>query len=473
MILDRTEAAYWLALSFALERERRRDRNGLVLTAHRRLGLGLLDLVRLDTRSLPALLEPYRGTLERLHAAEASVSGLAFLVDELAERGVEVVPVTSPMYPAHMVRALKPDTVPTVLSVVGDVRLLERPGVCVSGSRKAGATGNAFAVGCGLALAEAGITVITGLATGPDREALSGALRAEGRAVGVAAEGILLCRAVRDPAVAEGRLAVISEFHPKQRWQAGLAMARNRTLAGLSRALIVADCVQEGGTTNQVKVHTQVGMPVYVRRGPGEGAYVPSLAAWPGVSSLEWTSGPVVLPDGTSAAVSRVTPESAPDRPSPSAIAGPDRGDGDDLVARRREELEALDRLIAARKTELAALDAALRAHPVGRAAETAGPEPDTSLLLMVRESESTQYDSEVEQESSSELRILTVLGGVPDGLTAADLAKETGLQEAKARKVAKELVRAKQVEEVKVGRSTRFVIPRTLALFAGDRETP
>ena len=314
MLLSRIEAAYWLTLTFRLEGERRRERNGLVLTASRRLGLGLLDLVQMDIAALPEALVRFRPTLERLQSADGEVSGMAFLVDELAERGVDLLPITHPAYPPHLGRTLKPDAAPTLLSACGDVRLLAEPGVCVSGSRKAGPTGVAFARACGGALAAAGITVVTGLAAGPDREALSGSLDHGGRAIGVAPEGILMSRATRDPVVREGRLCVISEFHPKQKWQAGLAMARNRTLAGMSRALFVADCVSEGGTTNQVEVHRAAGLPVFVRRGEGEGTFVAKLVAQQGVVALPWNAGAVDL----SGVFSGPAPAStAPTHPAP------------------------------------------------------------------------------------------------------------------------------------------------------------
>jgi hypothetical protein len=447
MTMERMEAAYWLALTFALERERRRDRNGLVLTAHRKLGLEILDLVQIDLVSLPEVLEPYRATLERLQAADSSVSGLAFLVDELVDRGIELVPITSPKYPAHVARTLKPEAAPTLLSVAGDVRLLEHAGACVSGSRKSGGDGMAFAFACGAALARAGVTVVTGLAAGPDREALAGAMDAGGRAIGVAPEGILATRAARDAAVGTGRLTVVSEFHPKQRWQAGLAMARNRTLAGLSRMLIVADCVEEGGTTNQVKVHTQIGMPVFVRRGPGEGAFVESLVGWKGVSALPWTRGAVTLPPDLSLE-------------SRGEAADIDRS----LLASRRRELEELNHLIALRKAELANLEEALRNRPVHRGSTL----PEAEL---VREPEPQPYAA-VAPVVDADALILGALHGAPEGLTASELAAATGLSETKARKLSNALVDTHRVEVTKVGRSTRYRAPRTLPLFAAPRES-
>lgn len=78
---------------------------------------------------------------------------------------------------------------------------------------------------------------------------------------------VLAVTATAPPAVEEGRLAIVSEFAPDDRWTAGRAMARNRTIAGFSSALVIADCVASGGTTDQLDVpHRAAGLKVYVRR---------------------------------------------------------------------------------------------------------------------------------------------------------------------------------------------------------------
>ncbi len=481
--VDRTEAAYWLTLTFKLEGERRRDRNGLVLTANRRLGLGLLDLVQLNPASLPEPLHRFRPTLERLQAAEAYVSGMAFLVDELAERGVDLIPITHGSYPAHLARTLKPDSAPTLLSVIGNVRLLERAGACISGSRKAGPEGLAFARASGSSFARAGITVVTGLAAGPDREGLAGCLREGGRAIGVAPEGILVCRATHDPAVRDGHLTIISEFHPKQQWQAGLAMARNRTLAGLSRALMVADCVAEGGTTNQVKVHRASGLPVFVRRGSGEGAFVATLASEPGVTQLPWDGGVVTLPtsvlsggslqEGTTTAPSDVNLEAA--KPEINLDARDlDRGETglvERIIGERKRELAALDRAIAERRAELAELDTVVQARRADCAEWANAPAaPSTeglNLMMMVREPMGPSYGArEPTTRPESQGTVLNVLRGAAGPMAVGELASATSLSEIKVRATLKALSDTKEVEKVKKGRTTCYTVPRVLRLF-------
>lgn len=462
-LLSRMEAAYWLTLAFRLEGERRRERNGLVLTASRRCGLGLLDLVQLDVSALPEPLARFRPTLERLQASDGEVSGMAFLVDELAERGVELLPITHPAYPPHLARTLKPEAAPTLLSAAGDVRLLTQPGVCVSGSRKAGPTGVAFARACGEALAAAGITVVTGLAAGPDREAQAGSLDRGGRAIGVAPEGILMSRATREPVVREGRLCVISEFHPKQKWQAGLAMARNRTLAGMSRALFVADCVSEGGTTNQVEVHRAAGLPVFVRRGEGEGAFVATLAGQHGVTAFPWEGGQVSLE--AVLAPGCLVGSTAPPAPS---VAGLEQGSAQvlrGLIAKRTQELTEIELRAARFRAEIAALEERMRTAVAEESTSRLAEPPP--LLVLVREPEAPLYSAlEPNPEESIGDRLVSLVRSAQSPLQAKDIAAALEISETKARKTARAQVNAGRIGSVKEGRTEKYAAAKALALF-------
>jgi predicted Rossmann fold nucleotide-binding protein DprA/Smf involved in DNA uptake len=285
-----------LTLAFRLERESRRAINGLVLTADRRAQLGLLDLVRMNPEARPRDIEKYAPTLDRLLEADGKVSAQAFVIDRMLSLGCRLIPITDRMYPPHLAHRLGPDRAPTVLTAVGSEVLWKSAGVAISGSRKSGRSGLAFARAAGRAVAEAGEVVVCGLAAGVDREALEGALEAGGRVLGIAAEGLFLSRWLRRPEIEEGRLAIVSEFAPDDRWTAGRAMARNRTIAGFSSALIIADCVASGGTTDQLEVHRAAGLKVYVRRGPGQGALVDELCRRPGVTGWFWSGGPATWP---------------------------------------------------------------------------------------------------------------------------------------------------------------------------------
>lgn len=293
---QRREWAYWLTLAFRLNGEPRRAINGLALTADRKANLGLLDLVRMAPETRPRDIEKYAPTLDRLLEAEGKVTAQAFVIDRLLSLGCRLVPITDRTYPPHLAHRIGPDRAPTVLTAAGRDDVWKTAGIAISGSRKAGPDGLAFARAVGRAVAEAGEVVVCGLAAGVDREALEGALEAGGRVLGIAPEGLFHSRWLRRREIEEGRLAIVSEFAPDDRWTVGRAMVRNRTIAGFSSALVIADCVASGGTTDQLEVHRSAGLKVYVRRGSGEGALVDELCRRPGVTPLFWSTGRVTWP---------------------------------------------------------------------------------------------------------------------------------------------------------------------------------
>ena len=150
------------AAAFRLDREPRRSINGLVLSADRKAHVGLLDLVRMNPDQRPAEIARFSGTLDRLIEAEGKVSAQAFVVDQLLSLGCRLVSITDPAYPPHLAHRVGPDRAPTVLSAVGSAELWATPGVAISGSRKSGTTGLAFAREAGRAVARAGGVVVCG-----------------------------------------------------------------------------------------------------------------------------------------------------------------------------------------------------------------------------------------------------------------------------------------------------------------------
>ena len=56
----------------------------------------------------------------------------------------------------------------------------------------------------------------------------------------------------------------MSEFPPEVGWQAHNAMQRNRTICGLSRALLIVESAMSGGTFASGNAALELGCPLYV-----------------------------------------------------------------------------------------------------------------------------------------------------------------------------------------------------------------
>lgn len=133
---------------------------------------------------------------------------------------------------------------------MGNFGLLDIPGAGFCGSRKASPAGIAVAEDCALQIAESGYPVISGYASGVDMAAHKAALAAGGTTVIVLPEGIDHFRIKKE--VTEcwdwNRILVISQFAPEMRWTVFRAMGRNQVIIALSRAMIVIEAGEKGGT---------------------------------------------------------------------------------------------------------------------------------------------------------------------------------------------------------------------------------
>jgi predicted Rossmann fold nucleotide-binding protein DprA/Smf involved in DNA uptake len=131
--------------------------------------------------------------------------------------------------------------------------------VAIVGSRSAPPEFLRYARKAGTYFGRRGLVVVTGGARGVDLEALQGALESGGRAIVVLPMGLECAEAIRfgrrfESYLTAGKLLVLSEQPPRERWQARAAMARNRLVVGLADAVLVIH-------TGLKHVHREVGKP--------------------------------------------------------------------------------------------------------------------------------------------------------------------------------------------------------------------
>ena len=167
---------------------------------------------------------------------------------DLAARGFRFVARSHYGFPALLRSIHDP---PAGLFVRGDagLELLAQPSVAIVGARACSAYGAAVATDLARALAAAGVLVVSGLARGVDAAAHRGAL-ALGRTVAV-----LGCGIDRDYPRAHAQLAVdvarsgliVSEYPPGVEPAPWRFPARNRIVAGLTRATVVVEARERSG----------------------------------------------------------------------------------------------------------------------------------------------------------------------------------------------------------------------------------
>lgn len=273
-------ALYWLLIAFG-EGLNKKERLAILWKAKETVG-SLEEFVDQGFPGLPGELR------EKVSDVFESAPTFSFLLREVLEQGIRVVPLADPAYPERLKRSLKADA-PLVLFVLGEVGLLNAErALAIIGSRKASEPGLEVARRAGAYFGREGYVVVSGMAKGVDREAVEGALEAGGRAVGVLPFGMLssrdilpLLRRFQEDLIG-GRLALVSEFHPQRSWKAWLAMARNRVVVGLSDAVFVVESglkessgrdgkTHKSGTWDAVEKARKLGKRVFVADLPVEG----------------------------------------------------------------------------------------------------------------------------------------------------------------------------------------------------------
>ena len=194
-------------------------------------------------------------------AAEAELSAAA-------AKGLTPLPYFHAAYPS-LLREL-PDP-PAILYVIGDARLLAGPCVAMVGARQCSRYGFGAAYDFAVGLSAAGITVVSGLAYGIDRQAHLGGLAGPGRSVAVLGTGLDLVYPDANLDVwrelAAGG-AIISEFAPGTPPRAANFPVRNRIIAGLSLGVMVVEAADRSGSLITARLALEQGREVFALPGP-------------------------------------------------------------------------------------------------------------------------------------------------------------------------------------------------------------
>jgi len=175
-----------------------------------------------------------------------------------------------PLYPP-LLRGI--DAPPPLLYVRGSLRA-DVPRVAVVGSREASQEGLSFAQKLGEGLACAGVEIVSGGARGVDAAAHAGALWGQGTTVAVLGCGIDVVYPRENAAlfdrITRGGGAIVSEFPPGAPSARGNFPRRNRTLSGLSSAVVVVRAASGSGALITATFAAEQGRPVFALPGDPE-----------------------------------------------------------------------------------------------------------------------------------------------------------------------------------------------------------
>ncbi len=220
---------------------------------------------------VPALAKDTGIAVGRLTALLKRGVKLGFAVEGWNQSGIWVICRSDPEYPARYKNHLK-DKAPPILFGAGERSLLQGGGLAIVGSRNVDAEGEGFARDVAEWCARGDMPVVSGGARGVDQIAMASALETGGVAIGVLADTLLRKSVSREAryALSDGRLLLISPYHPDAGFNVGNAMGRNKLIYALADyGLVVSADHKKGGTWEgaQEELRRKPGRPVFVRLG--------------------------------------------------------------------------------------------------------------------------------------------------------------------------------------------------------------
>jgi DNA processing protein len=177
--------------------------------------------------------------------------------------GARIVPWGSSEYPVQLTTIHDP---PLVIFVIGAAPPDQTRAVAVVGARACSGLGRDIARDIGRALALAGVVIVSGAARGIDVAAHEGALAAGGRTLAVMGSGIGSVYPAGSRRLVE-RIArtgsIVSEYPPGTPPTSWTFPARNRIIAGLSRATVVVEGARGSGSLITAEHAMEFGRDVY------------------------------------------------------------------------------------------------------------------------------------------------------------------------------------------------------------------
>ena len=159
---------------------------------------------------------------------------------------------------------------PNKLYYRGNVSLLNTRCIAIAGSRRASASGMRAAELIGRRIAEAGITVVSGLAEGIDTAAHRGALLAGGNTIAVLANGLDRTYPASNRELQrdiERKGLLISEYPDGLMAKKYFFPKRNRIISGLSDITVIAEAALRSGSLITAEAAIEQGREVYAVAG--------------------------------------------------------------------------------------------------------------------------------------------------------------------------------------------------------------
>ena len=192
--------------------------------------------------------------------------------EKIIKKNIKIITLDSKYYPRQLINNLDA-AAPPLLFCGGKLDLLNALNVSIVGSRDVSKGGIDFTKKISKELALSGFNIVSGYAKGVDTLAHLAALENDGTTIFVLSYGLYDFKKKKDFSDVKwtDNILALSEFSPESKWLASNAMIRNKTIVGLSNAVLVVQAGPEkdekgnmSGTFNSGKIALKYNIPLFV-----------------------------------------------------------------------------------------------------------------------------------------------------------------------------------------------------------------
>ena len=231
----------------------------------------LLDNVD-DIENLIDNVDNYKAVLQNVLKADdiselklkADLRPIDTIIANYDKLNVYILTYFSDKYPSILKEI---DTPPIIIYCKGNLKLLDSPMLAVVGTRRATRYGKDITTEIVGDIAKSGVTIVSGLADGIDTVAHTTTLDVGGKTIAVLASGFnyiypSVNKTLADRILSNGGL-LLTEYRVNEKPQSYNFPVRNRIIAGLSKAVIVAEATEKSGSMHTKNYALDYGREVF------------------------------------------------------------------------------------------------------------------------------------------------------------------------------------------------------------------
>jgi len=201
-------------------------------------------------------------------AAKYAIMAAEEIAAACEKNGLGILPYGDARFPERLWRIKNP---PALFFYRGNVQYFQRlndsPAIAVVGTRSMTDFGHKLTVEIAGELAAAGVTIVSGMASGIDTAAHEGALKSDGFTVAVWGGGLLKLFPAQNARLAQTiaeKGLILTEYPPETHATRFTFPARNRLVSGLCDGVFIAEAKERSGALITAKYAQEQGRIVFV-----------------------------------------------------------------------------------------------------------------------------------------------------------------------------------------------------------------